>query len=94
MIFLETVKIDEYSNNKVILNLDGSRGWLVASERFAYFPGWKAYVNGRELPITNEKGVIGVTASVTLQFTETPVRLLADIISIVSIITLLLCILL
>ncbi len=59
-----------------------------------YFPGWKAYVNGRELPITNEKGVIGVTASATLQFTETPVRLLADIISIVSIITLLLCILL
>jgi uncharacterized membrane protein len=47
-----------------------------------YFPGWKAYVNGKEVPITNNNGVIEVTSSATLTFTETPIRLAADIISI------------
>jgi hypothetical protein len=42
------INIGEYSNNKAVLNLDGEKGWLVASERFAYFPGWKASVNGKE----------------------------------------------
>lgn len=53
-----------------------------------YFPGWKAYENGREVAITNDKGIIGVRTSATLRFTETPVRLIADIISIVSVLVL------
>jgi len=56
-----------------------------------YFPGWKAYVNGREVPVINNQGVIEVTGSATLKFTETPVRLVADIISILSIIILFIC---
>lgn len=54
MIFNKTIgnyteiSIDEYSGNKVALNLNGEKGWLVASERFAYFPGWKTSVNGKE----------------------------------------------
>lgn len=39
----------EYKHNKVVLELDGEKGWLVASERFAYFPGWKASINGNEI---------------------------------------------
>jgi len=59
-----------------------------------YFPGWKAFGGGREVPIVNDNGVIRVTQPATLKFTETPLRLLADIISLISIILLFLCILL
>lgn len=59
-----------------------------------YFPGWKAYVNGREVPITNDHGTIRVTSPATLRFTETPVRLIADIISVLSVFALFICILL
>ena len=47
----EEIKIEKYSNNKVALSLDGARGWLVASERFAYFPGWKATIDGKDAEI-------------------------------------------
>jgi len=43
------IDIKEYSNNKVALGLNGEKGWLVASERFAHFPGWRASINGNEL---------------------------------------------
>lgn len=43
------IEIDEYSGNRVALNLEGQRGWLVASERFAYFPGWKASIGGKDI---------------------------------------------
>lgn len=53
-----------------------------------YFPGWKAFVGGREVPIENDRGVIKVLApegvSPELRFTETPVRAIADIISLVA----------
>ncbi|MDP3766162.1 MAG: hypothetical protein Q8R04_06635 [Nanoarchaeota archaeon] len=39
----------DHSNNKIVLNLNGEKGWLVASERFAHFPGWKASINNREI---------------------------------------------
>ncbi|MBI2559288.1 hypothetical protein HYW20_08255 [Candidatus Woesearchaeota archaeon] len=48
--FIE-LNVDEYSNNKAVINLDGKKGWLVASERFAYFPGWKASINGKNIEI-------------------------------------------
>jgi len=38
-----------YQNNKVVIDLNGEKGWLVASERFAYFPGWKAAISGNEI---------------------------------------------
>ena len=52
------LEIEEYSFNKVILNLNGEKGWLVASERFAYFPGWKATINNQEIPILKADDVI------------------------------------
>lgn len=45
------IKIDEYTNNKIVLELNGEKGWLVVSERFAYFPGWSAKINGRNIDI-------------------------------------------
>jgi hypothetical protein len=55
-----------------------------------YFPGWKAFEGGREVPIVNEDGVIRVPSNVTLRLTETPVRLIADIISVGSVLFLIL----
>ncbi|MEK6946852.1 MAG: YfhO family protein [Nanoarchaeota archaeon] len=52
------VEIRKYTNNKITLNLNGEKGWLVASERFAYFPGWKATVNNQEIPIYKADEVI------------------------------------
>lgn len=52
------IKIDEYSISKVALNLDGEKGWLVASERFAYFPGWKASIGGKEYGIMKANNAV------------------------------------
>ncbi|MBI2658932.1 hypothetical protein HYX05_02400 [Candidatus Woesearchaeota archaeon] len=52
------INISEYSNNKVALNLDGETGWLVLAERFAYFPGWSAKINGRDVKVLNSDNVI------------------------------------
>lgn len=41
------VNISQYSGNRVVLGLNGRKGWLVASERFAYFPGWSAKADGK-----------------------------------------------
>ncbi len=48
---LKEIKIGEFSHNKVTLELNGEKGWLVASERFAYFPGWTASINDNKVKI-------------------------------------------
>ncbi len=48
---LTEISAGRYLNNKVVLDLNGEKGWLVASERFAYFPGWTANVNGKNIGI-------------------------------------------
>ncbi|RJQ37718.1 hypothetical protein C4559_03215 [Candidatus Microgenomates bacterium] len=60
-----------------------------------YYPGWKAYINNKETSINfnNEKGLISLSmpkgeSSVVLTLSETPLRLFADIISILSFISL------
>lgn len=52
------ISIAKYANNEVVLDLNGEKGWLVVSERFAYFPGWKASINGKELEIFKADNVI------------------------------------
>ena len=52
------INISEYSNNKVILNLKGEKGWLVASERFAYFPEWKVSIDGKNIEMFKTNNVI------------------------------------
>lgn len=60
-----------------------------------YFPGWKAYLDAREIPInySDPRGIMQVAIpkgqhSVRVLFQETSYRLISDIISIVSLISL------
>lgn len=50
--------IEEYSNNKVVIGLNGTKGWLVASERFANFPGWKASINNKNIGLLKANNAI------------------------------------
>ena len=43
------IKIRQVSVNEYAVELDGEKGWLVLSEKFSGFPGWKAAINGKEL---------------------------------------------
>ncbi|MEK6949761.1 MAG: YfhO family protein, partial [Nanoarchaeota archaeon] len=52
------MKILQYTSNKVELELSGEKGWLVASERFAHFPGWEASINGKKTPILKADNAI------------------------------------
>ena len=52
------INIDEYLNNKVVLDLNGEKEWLVASERFANFPGWRASINGKNIEMLKANNVI------------------------------------
>ncbi len=52
------IKIESYSNNKAVLSLNGGKGWLVASERFAYFPGWKAGISGKSIEMLKADNAI------------------------------------
>ena len=56
-----------------------------------YFPGWKAVVNGEEADIVydNDRGVMDIAVSkgdsnVLITFTETPIRLVSDMLSLSS----------
>lgn len=55
----------------------------------AYYPGWKAFVDGREQPIDYQDGFVRIAISrgehqLIVHFTETPLRRLADVISLAS----------
>jgi len=50
--------LDKISVNEFALELNGKKGWLVLSERFAHFPGWKATINGKQLQIHKANNVI------------------------------------
>lgn len=52
------IKISEYSNNRVALELNGEKGWMFASERFAHFPGWRATINNKELELHKANNVM------------------------------------
>lgn len=57
-----------------------------------YFPGWIAYVDGKQTEIEYKKdGIIHISVpegvhEITIYFTETPLRLFADVLSIASLI--------
>ena len=50
---LKQVSVNEYS-----MDLNGEKGWLVLSERFAHFPGWTAKINGKSLKLYKADMVI------------------------------------
>ena len=53
-----TIEIIQYLNNKISLNLKNKSGLLVLSERYAYFPGWKATSSKGESEILKANNVI------------------------------------
>ena len=56
--FNEELKLKQITMNEFLIALNGEEGWLVLSERFAHFPGWKATINGKELNIYKADNVI------------------------------------
>ena len=52
------LEIKQVSVNEFVVELDGETGWLVLSERFAHFPGWKAAINGNNFKIYKANNVI------------------------------------
>jgi len=54
------LKLKQKTVNEYYIDVDGEKGWLVLSEKFAHFPGWKATLNGKDLKLY--KANIVVTA--------------------------------
>lgn len=79
-----------YNSKKISFNINSQSGEKVRINTI-YYPGWKASVDNKESIITydNDQGVMELSVpkgnhNITLSFSETPLRLLADIISILS----------
>ncbi len=48
--FPPKITIDKYTSDKISMTTDlSTNGWLILSD--TYYPGWKAYVNGKEVTI-------------------------------------------
>lgn len=84
----EKINLESVSANKISFNtfLASSREIRVNT---VYFPGWTAYVNGRKSNIIYNDGLINLSLEkgrneVLIKFEETPVRVLANLVSIVS----------
>lgn len=81
-------------NKKISITIDALSDGKVRVNTI-FYPGWKAFINDKEVKIdySNEKGVMDIAFKknknyISLVFIETPVRLLSDIISLISIIIL------
>ena len=85
-----------YSSKKIYFEVSSEKEQVVRVNTI-YYPGWIAKVNGREIEIDygNRRGVIDLKLPsganrVELKFTETPLRLFSDLISLLSFLILLL----
>ncbi|MDX1521759.1 MAG: hypothetical protein R3264_09045, partial [Anaerolineae bacterium] len=85
-----TVEQADYGLNHAEIVLTAPEPHQVIFNTF-YFPGWQARVDGQPVPVApvTERGLIGVTLPagphrLSLFFTETPVRRLANTISLLS----------
>ena len=74
------LKLKQKSVNEYFINLNGEKGWLVISEKFAHFPGWKATLNGKELKIYKADNVVsavylvGETGKLTFKYDPSSFR--------------------
>lgn len=74
------IGISQYSNNKIALGLNGEKGWLVASERFAYFPGWTSRINGENIEMFRANNAItalyldGAKGKLTFEYKPKPYK--------------------
>jgi len=77
-------------SNKVEISPDGK----TAQINNVYFPGWEVFVNDQKVPIDYQtNGLMRVTINnaedkITTKFTETPLRLFADLLSLFSLLAL------
>lgn len=85
-----------YNSKKITFNVNAKKDMKVRINTI-YYPGWNAKVNNQkaEINYTNEKGVIELNMpkgkdKVELQFSETPLRLFVDFLSLFSFIALIL----
>lgn len=83
-----------YSSNKISFEINTSKKELVTVNQI-YYPGWRVYVDGKEAKITykNPMGVMQFQAPlgdhvVLLRFTETKTRIFADLLSLLSLLSL------
>jgi hypothetical protein len=90
---LESGKIKNFSFNsrKISFSIDSPKSQKITINTI-YYPGWKLKIDGKETPInySNEMGLIQFNVNsgshlVKAQFTETPLRFIADLISAVFI---------
>lgn len=79
-----------YDNKKIAFSTDLKNSSIIQVNTI-YWPGWKASIDKKpvEITYTNPKGVMELSVpkgnhSVELEFSETPIRFLGDIISIIS----------
>ncbi len=80
-----------YNSKKASFNINSLTDSKVRINTI-YFPGWKAFIDGKQSNIEyqNDQGIMEIQVpkgdhSVNLSFSETPIRVFADIISILSI---------
>ncbi|MBI5620462.1 hypothetical protein HY949_01655 [Candidatus Gottesmanbacteria bacterium] len=84
-----SVRIQKEGLTMVEGNVDTEHG-VVVRANIAYYPGWRVVVDGRdESAISDEKGMISTTLgpgmhTITVYFSETPLRFTADIVSLLS----------
>jgi len=50
--------ISEYSSERIVIELNGQKGFLVLSEMFSNFPGWSAKINDKSTEILGANGII------------------------------------
>lgn len=85
-----------YSSNKITFNAVSNSDTKIKINTI-FYPGWQAFANNRELDVqySNKEGVMELSLpkgenSVKLIFSETPLRLFADILSVLSFLILIL----
>jgi uncharacterized membrane protein YfhO len=79
-----------FNSRKIEFNTEGDSE-IEVQVNTVYFPGWRAKMDGKQKEINyqNEQGVMRLVVPagqhrVVFSFGETPIRLLADVISLVS----------
>lgn len=82
------VEIDKNKSNKLLFTIKSPTAQTVKINSI-YYPGWQAKVNGQVNKIENKNGLIYLNvpegqALVDLSFGETPLRLLSDAVTIIS----------
>lgn len=84
------ILVKDIKTNRIIFETNGKENSLIDIQRI-YFPGWHAFINTAKTPLLymNDHGIMQVRVpsgiqTVTIQFNETPLRIIADSISLFS----------